>query len=155
MALSFCMDYLYVKQYCDRRRKCNTSSMQRNDAVLCESFEATPFQFQVRQAVREEHNRQPLKICPCPARTSRGIEGGTLSAPKSLMIMILSTCMDYLCINERCDPSLFSTQRGDSVVRVSSEVIAVSVCNSTGSEEHSWGPQTIDNYDLVQSIDYL
>ena len=33
--------------------------------------------------------------------------------------------MDYLCIHERCDPSLFSTQRGDSVVRVSSEVIVV------------------------------
>ena len=54
--------------------------------------------------------------------------------------MILSTCMDYLCIHERCDPSLLSIQRGDSAVRVSSEVIAVLVCNSTGSEEQSSGP---------------
>ena len=32
--------------------------------------------------------------------------------------LILSTCMDYLYISKRCDPSLFSTQRGDVVVRV-------------------------------------
>ena len=35
-----------------------------------------------------------------------------------LRVLILSTCIDYLYINQRCKPSLFSTQRGDVVVRV-------------------------------------
>ena len=47
MALFFCVDYLYVKQqHCDRRRKRNTSSMRRNDALLwCPWTRRSSFKF--------------------------------------------------------------------------------------------------------------